>query len=174
SGMYEELADEAAVNARIDGHREADPIDHPDGSITLAKISEEAMTEPGGTEANRLAQTNSSGRVGDSERLGGVYAADYALITRMNYTGTGGSNVRTISFEVDERFFPLYALVAPEGSPWRVYHVYSFGAIFIEYDSVGVSAYPRLTTSGLQVRHEDGNASGTTWHVVAFGAPLAS
>src|SRR5690606_5574155 len=61
--------DEAAAD--LNAHKSANPIDHPNGSVTLAKLASSAMTSPGGTEANRLARTNSSGRVGDSERLGG-------------------------------------------------------------------------------------------------------
>src|SRR5690606_32851249 len=58
----------------------ASPLDHPDGSVTAAKIAEGAIdalakiaatirTTPGGTQPNRLAVTDANGRVGDSERL---------------------------------------------------------------------------------------------------------
>ncbi|MDQ7794159.1 MAG: hypothetical protein RDU89_07065 [bacterium] len=50
-----------------------------DGAVdTLARIASGIRTSAGGTEANRLAVTNSSGRVGDSERLGGQLPSAYA------------------------------------------------------------------------------------------------
>src|SRR5690606_34326234 len=59
----------------LGAHQQASPLDHPDGSVTAAKIAEGAIdalakiaatirTTPGGTEPNRLAVTDANGAVG--------------------------------------------------------------------------------------------------------------
>src|SRR5690606_33081873 len=54
----------SGLNTSLNAHKSANPIDHPDGSITLAKLAASAMTSPGGTEANRIAVTDDNGAVG--------------------------------------------------------------------------------------------------------------
>lgn len=63
-----------ALDTDLSAHQTSATIDHPDGSVTLAKIASAAKTTDGGTEANRLAVTGVNGRVGDAGKLGGASA----------------------------------------------------------------------------------------------------
>ena len=54
----------SGLNTSIANHKSASPIDHPDGSVTIAKLAASTMTSAGGTEPNRLARTDASGAVG--------------------------------------------------------------------------------------------------------------
>jgi len=100
--------DEAAADLAT--HKSASPIDHPDGSVTLAKLASSAMTSPGGTEPNRLAVTDGGGAVGrareasDAIRVqGGVPFAttpnlsDIGLHQFSNSPGTDGAWVTIAS-----------------------------------------------------------------------------
>ena len=54
----------SGLNTSLSSHKSATPIDHPDGSVTIAKLAASTMTSAGGTEPNRLARTDASGAVG--------------------------------------------------------------------------------------------------------------
>jgi hypothetical protein len=56
----------SSLNTSLSSHKSATPIDHPDGSVTLAKLAASTMTSAGGTEPNRLARTDASGAVGNA------------------------------------------------------------------------------------------------------------
>ena len=70
----------SGLNTSLSSHKSATPIDHPDGSVTLAKLAASTMTSAGGTEPNRLARTDASGAVGLARDAVLVKGRDIAAI----------------------------------------------------------------------------------------------
>ena len=156
----------SGLNTSLSSHKSASPIDHPDGSVTAAKIASGAVTaakiasgavtsdklaagavtagkladgavdtinriasgirtSPGGTEANRLAVTDSSGAVG--------LARDAVLVKG-----------RDIAVIVDNLYWSVWTS-RPSGTSNALQDVAYGGGMWV---AVGVSGTIRTSTNG--------------------------
>ena len=138
----------SGLNTSLSSHKSANPIDHPDGSVTLAKLAASAMTSAGGTEANRLAVTDASGAVGLARDAVLVKGRDIAAIVDHLYWSSWSSRASGVSQRLND--------VAYGGGMWVV---------------VGDGSTIRTSTNGITWTSR---TSGTTEYLygVAYGGGM--
>ncbi|NPV70285.1 MAG: hypothetical protein HPY55_06525 [Firmicutes bacterium] len=175
-----------AVSTSLTTHKTAATIDHPDGSVTLAKIASAALTSPGGTEAGRIPVTNASGRVGaaaTADQLGGVAASAYCRQASGSYVGDGAAD-RVITVGFRPKLVVLgsdwggagfyWGLGSDTGVSCGMYAVGTTGTTgSVTAGEVIDTQAPIITANGFQVDGVGGsgwtNYSGKTYSWVAFG-----
>lgn len=199
-----------ALDSDLNTHKTAATLDHPDQSVTSAKLASGAViagkiadggvdtlariaagirTSAGGTEANRLAVTNASGRVGAAEQavnadtVDGLHASAFAQIAKGSYTGDGTSG-RTIAVGFTPKMVYVVGAAAVEygavglGLAGVGYGVAKLATTANSYLARHGSSYyvPQIVTNGFQVsaptdlpREYHLNYSGQIYHWVAIG-----
>lgn len=122
--------------------------------IPLNGIDSAAKTSPGGTEANRLAVTNSQGAVGlaqsalNAQALGGVPASGYVRIATGVYTGNDVDG-RAFNLGFQPKLVRVYYLYHPSGSVTGLAYI--------------TEATPEMTAAGIYMRYRASGTERTTF-----------
>ena len=148
----------SGLNTSLSSHKSATPIDHPDGSVTLAKLAASTMTSAGGTEPNRLARTDASGAVGLATNALLLKGRDIAVIVDNLYWSFWTARTSGVSQDL--------LAVAYDGGMWVA--VGASGRILTSTNGINWTSRTSGTTENLRGVAYDGDM----WTVVGFSGTI--